>query len=288
MPPEQIRGEPLDARADVYALGILLYRMLAGVPPFAGTAATLIYHHLEITPAPVESRGTRRLPTALSQLVARCLEKDGAKRPRDAAELFDAQIFAENAPSDAGETIGGGASPGREVPDLLQRRSLAREHSRLLSDGRGSGPQPAAARLTLPRREAVLEPDEDDALALPLELAPVERKSASVVPAAEACLACGSPLPPGALACATCGQRPQGGITPFRAPPRMVRPKLPGWLAPLGVLPVTVGKRVSGYSFLAAILSIVFFRGEVAISLVGVGLLAAAGVYVRTRNDEDP
>ncbi len=287
MPPEQIRGEPLDARADVYALGILFYRMLAGAPPFAGTAATLMYHHLEVTPAPVESHGTRRLPTALSQLVARCLEKDGARRPADAAELFDELVFAEKAPSGAGAVTGDRASHDAEVPDLPLRPTPARD-SRSLSEGRASGPLPAAPHATGSRREAVLEPDEDDALALPLELAPVVRKSSSVVAAAEACPGCGSPVPPAALACATCGQRPHGSITPFRAPEREGRAKLPGWLAPLGVLPVTVGKRVSGYSFLAAILSIVFFRGAVAISLLGVGLLAAAGVYVRTRNDEDP
>jgi hypothetical protein len=56
------------------------------------------------------------------------------------------------------------------------------------------------------------------------------------------------------------------------------------------VLPVTIGKRVSGYAFLGAVLSMLFFRGGglTALALFAIGLLAAAGVYVRSRTDEEP
>ncbi len=85
MAPEQIKGEPLDGRADLYALGVTLFRMLAGRLPFEqDTAASLVFAHLS-TPAP-------RLPDAdddvtmsrLDRVVRRLLSKSADDRPADA------------------------------------------------------------------------------------------------------------------------------------------------------------------------------------------------------------
>ncbi len=86
MAPEQLLGGPVDARIDIYALGVLLYRLLTGRLPFDGkNALTLAQQHLE-EPAP---RPSLRIPIAPSfdTLVLRCLEKRPERR-YDTVEAF--------------------------------------------------------------------------------------------------------------------------------------------------------------------------------------------------------
>jgi eukaryotic-like serine/threonine-protein kinase len=79
MAPEQLLGEPIDARVDVYALGILLYRLLTGRLPFdARSLGELVRQHIE-EPAPRPSHRTPIAP-ALDAIVLRCLEKDPERR----------------------------------------------------------------------------------------------------------------------------------------------------------------------------------------------------------------
>lgn len=80
MAPERIRAEPVDARADLYALGCILYAGLVGEPPFAQRRDThaVLRAHLEHTPDP-PSRWRPEVPPAVDQLVARLL----AKTPRE-------------------------------------------------------------------------------------------------------------------------------------------------------------------------------------------------------------
>ena len=91
MAPEQAAGDPLtDHRADLYALGIVGYEMLVGTPPFHGRAPQqLLAAQLTEVPAPI---ATRRydVPEALSTLIMRLLEKEPAKRPRNAGEVVRA------------------------------------------------------------------------------------------------------------------------------------------------------------------------------------------------------
>src|SRR2546425_4576537 len=91
MSPEQAAGERhVDARADVYALAVVGYEMLAGFPPFAGpTAQALIAAHLTATPKPLTD--TRpEAPPAVANAIARALAKDPNARLRTAAEFRDA------------------------------------------------------------------------------------------------------------------------------------------------------------------------------------------------------
>jgi len=91
MSPEQAAGdERTDNRADIYALGVVTYEMLAGRNPFAGRSpqATLAAHMTE-TPAPVE-QVRQATPPALAQLVNRCLAKSAADRPQSAQEIVHA------------------------------------------------------------------------------------------------------------------------------------------------------------------------------------------------------
>jgi YVTN family beta-propeller protein len=85
--PEGLRGEPVDGRADIYALGCVLFECLTGQVPFArASEAAVIYAHLEEQPArPSELRPG--LPKALDAVVARALAKDRADRWQTGAEL---------------------------------------------------------------------------------------------------------------------------------------------------------------------------------------------------------
>jgi serine/threonine protein kinase len=91
MSPEQASADPnVDARTDIYALGVLAYEMLMGQPPFGGRSAQQILaaHMTESVPAVNTQRAS--VPDALSDLVAWCLAKRPADRPQTAEQVVPA------------------------------------------------------------------------------------------------------------------------------------------------------------------------------------------------------
>ncbi len=87
MSPEQADGKPLDARSDLFALGALLYEMLAGRRPFSGdTRLSTLASVLKATPEPLR-RIRHGVPEHVERVVSRCLEKDPAARFASAAEV---------------------------------------------------------------------------------------------------------------------------------------------------------------------------------------------------------
>ncbi|WP_069884597.1 serine/threonine-protein kinase [Streptomyces luteocolor] len=82
--PERFRQEPGDGRTDLYALGCVLYELLVGRPPFTGSAAGVMYHH--VNDAPLRpSRARAEVPEPVERLVLDLLAKDPADRPASAA-----------------------------------------------------------------------------------------------------------------------------------------------------------------------------------------------------------
>ena len=81
--PESIEGR-VDHRSDIYSLGVTIYHMLAGRPPFVGEMAQLLRMHRE---APMPLDPLLGLPAAVIEAVARCMEKDPEERFQSASEL---------------------------------------------------------------------------------------------------------------------------------------------------------------------------------------------------------
>jgi len=82
MSPEQVSGEPVDERSDVYSLGIVMYEMLLGRPPFTGEVAAVVTQHLYSAPPPVDQQDdSPKMPQPLASLVMQMLAKDPQERP---------------------------------------------------------------------------------------------------------------------------------------------------------------------------------------------------------------
>jgi serine/threonine protein kinase len=95
MSPEQCRSARLDARSDIYSLGVIAYQMLAGDPPFMGSMQSVMREHRDTPPTPLRER-TRKVPKRAANVIMSALAKDPAKRPQTAA-AFASSLSAQAA-----------------------------------------------------------------------------------------------------------------------------------------------------------------------------------------------
>ena len=119
MAPEVVRGERAAPAADVYAVGVVLFELLHGQPPFAGDdTVEVIRAHLDTLPAARLSALPG--PAALTQLITRCLDKHRSERPATAAELAAAldALTAPVPPRRSAPTCAHGARPARRTAKL--------------------------------------------------------------------------------------------------------------------------------------------------------------------------
>ncbi|MBA3823983.1 MAG: Stk1 family PASTA domain-containing Ser/Thr kinase [Ktedonobacterales bacterium] len=113
--PEQAQGEVVTPAADIYALGIVMYEMLVGHPPFDGdTPVAIAVRHIQEPPAR-PSRYNPDIPPALERIILRCLEKDPRDRYRDGDALaYALETYDKPRSSSSGRmSAAGGAGGGR-------------------------------------------------------------------------------------------------------------------------------------------------------------------------------
>jgi len=86
--PEQAQGSPPDPRSDLYALGVTMYELLAGTPPFSGeNPVAITYQHVHAVPVPLRDRRDD-VPLALEAVVAKCMAKSPVRRYQTAMDLL--------------------------------------------------------------------------------------------------------------------------------------------------------------------------------------------------------
>jgi serine/threonine-protein kinase len=93
--PEQILGEPPDPRSDLFSLGVVLYELVAGTPPFGGSDDRSATSRIRNEPPPPLGRFVPDLAPALERVVLRCLQKLPSDRFQSAADLGEALALAE-------------------------------------------------------------------------------------------------------------------------------------------------------------------------------------------------
>ena len=117
MAPEQLAGRGVDARADLFSLGVMLYELASGIRPWSGDSAIAIAVAQATQPA--RPLASSQVPAMFAELVMRCLERDPARRPATAAELSQAIASADAGGAGVTPPALPGAPPPVSPPTMI-------------------------------------------------------------------------------------------------------------------------------------------------------------------------
>jgi serine/threonine protein kinase len=125
MAPEQIQGKEVDHRADLFALGVVLYEMLTRHKPFQGENLTVVSHRIVYDQFTPPRDYAKELPPGLERILDRALEKDPARRYQRAKDMVEdlRRVLAESSRDDLNETLSiaswpAGVPPVPPVPSV--------------------------------------------------------------------------------------------------------------------------------------------------------------------------
>jgi eukaryotic-like serine/threonine-protein kinase len=177
MSPEQAKGDPLDARTDLFSLGSVLYEMATGEPPFAGRSTAEVFAALLMKDPPLVSSLNPARPKALDPIIAKLLAKDRNQRYGSAEELLADLEAASASVSSPGVVSPATASstPPAAVPPPVPQASGRPLRSRMIVIGAvllvalagavslfrhhpGSNPGPAPSATVVPSPDQVARP----------------------------------------------------------------------------------------------------------------------------------
>ena len=244
MAPEQLAGLDVDPRTDLFALGVILYEMLAGVLPFAGSAIDVAHRYLTDDPPPIAERVPGRLVDPLAeQLALRLMARKRQDRPasaHEAAELVralrrDRRLAAERLPLPPPRVVAAAPREAIEGPPATTAHAIA-ERAVTIASGSAPVARPRRSRRTPislasigVAAAAVLivsRPQSPPAMAIRAAMAAPATKEAPVAPAAAA------PVTSPTIAAAAVAAEPAPPPLPRRPPrpraaPRAERPGPP-------------------------------------------------------------
>jgi serine/threonine protein kinase/tetratricopeptide (TPR) repeat protein len=119
MSPEQLRGAAVDARSDVFSLGVLIYELVTGKRPFGGATSVEVSSAILRDPPPPVSTGRANVPGDLDRILSRCLEKDPERRTQTAKDVRnELEMLRRAAPTAPPAKPAPVAAPSADLPSV--------------------------------------------------------------------------------------------------------------------------------------------------------------------------